>query len=103
MAAADSPQPPAEEAPAGTPAAQVLSLLKGDQVEADQLAAIVERDPAFAGQVMQLAKSIIYNPAGQPTEDLAQAIRRLGQRRIGEMAHALEDSAAETATAATAG
>jgi DNA-binding response OmpR family regulator len=77
-------------------AAEVLHLIRSEQAEAARVAEIIGRDQAFASKVLHLANSTIYNPSGQLVFDLRHAVTRLGQRRIGEMAVAMDSSSTPT-------
>tara|TARA_R110002073_G_scaffold25378_26_gene84275 strand:- start:1178 stop:1984 length:807 start_codon:yes stop_codon:yes gene_type:complete len=66
-------------------AANVISLSTSEEVDAQQLANLIQGDMALAGHVMRVANSPIYRPV-TPFVSLQQAITRLGIVTIGEIA-----------------
>jgi HD-like signal output (HDOD) protein len=51
-----------------------------------QIAAAVQRDAALATEVLRMANSSYYNPPGRPIVGLDEAVMRIGQKRVGELA-----------------
>jgi HD-like signal output (HDOD) protein len=66
-------------------AAMVIQLATDENANAQQLAQLIQGDPALAGHVMRLANSPAYRPA-TPFVSLQQAIARLGMNSISEIA-----------------
>lgn len=64
---------------------QILDLCHNPDASAAQLATAIHRDAALAGHVIRVANSPAYYP-GTPVVSLQQAIGRLGQRAIAEIA-----------------
>lgn len=64
---------------------QIVELCQNPESSSVQLAAAIHRDPALAGHVIRVANSPAYYP-GTPVVSLQQAIGRLGQRSIAEIA-----------------
>lgn len=69
--------------PAGV--AQILELCRSSNSSAAELSSAIHKDPALAGHVLRVANSPAYSP-GSPIVSLQQAIGRLGQRAISEIA-----------------
>ncbi len=66
-------------------AANVIQLSTSEDVDAKQLADLIQGDMSLAGHVMRVANSPIYKPI-TPFVSLQQAIARLGIVTIGEIA-----------------
>lgn len=66
-------------------AANVIQLSTSEEVDAKQLADLIQSDMSLAGHVMRVANSPIYKPV-MPFVSLQQAITRLGIVTIGEIA-----------------
>lgn len=66
-------------------AANVIQLSTSEDVDAQQLANLIQGDMSLAGHVMRVANSPIYRPV-TPFVSLQQAITRLGIVSIGEIA-----------------
>lgn len=64
---------------------QILALCQSPDSSAASLSAAIHRDPALAGHVIRVTNSPAYYP-GTPIVSLQQAIGRLGQRTIAEIA-----------------
>lgn len=72
---------------------RVSQLAQSKECTSRELAAAVEDEATLAVQVLRLANSCHYNPSGTRFVDLAEAIPRVGHRRVGELAlsmHALQ-------------
>lgn len=68
-------------------------LAQSKKCSSQELAAAVESEAALAVEVLRLANSSYYNPAGSRIANLVEAIPRVGHRRVGELAlslHALQ-------------
>jgi HD-like signal output (HDOD) protein len=66
-------------------ASQVLMLAGSASVDAAQLSGLIHRDPALAGQVLQIANSPAYMSL-MPIVSLQQAVARLGLNAVTEIA-----------------
>ncbi len=66
-------------------AGQVVTLCNQEACDAKQLAGLITRDQAMAGNLMRLVNSPLYAPP-TPLVSLQQAIARLGIKRIREIA-----------------
>ncbi len=82
--------------PVSHAALDVANMVRSDSFEAEQIAAAVQRDPAIAGKVLQLANNPFYNATGQQITDIKQAVIRIGQQRVGELALAMSAFASVT-------
>lgn len=51
-----------------------------------QIAAAIQRDGALAAEVLRLANSATYNPSNHRITQLEDAVGRIGQKRVGELA-----------------
>ncbi|MCA9729169.1 MAG: HDOD domain-containing protein [Candidatus Eisenbacteria bacterium] len=71
-----------------TSVAQVLELCYSPDASAAKLSEVIHRDQALASHLLRVANSPAYFP-GTAIVSLQQAISRLGQRTIGEIAVAL--------------
>ncbi|MEX0820471.1 MAG: HDOD domain-containing protein, partial [Pirellulaceae bacterium] len=69
-------------------ALDVVDLVRDGNHSAEQIAAATARDPSLAVEVLRLANSSFYNPAGQKIAELERAVMRIGLRRVGELAMA---------------
>ena len=63
-----------------------------------QIAAAVQRDAALATEVLRMANSAYYNPPGRPIVDMDEAVMRIGQKRVGELALSINALSAVTPT-----
>ncbi len=77
----------------------VFNLAISPECETAVLAAAVARDPSLSIDVLRIANSASCNPTGQRTADLGEAVVRIGQRRVGELALATGAMAAMTPNA----
>lgn len=62
--------------------------------DAIALGAAIQRDAALVAEVLSIANSNFYNPSGTPITELDQAVVKIGQQRIGELALAAVNSSA---------
>ena len=65
-------------------AAELMSLAQTPDVEIDQVARLLERDPMIAGRVVQLAQSPIYRGSGAVTS-IREALMRLGLNALRDL------------------
>ena len=72
--------------PISDAAFDVYGLTTDDRTDALQIAAAIQRDAAFAAEVLRLANSLFYNPSAQPITELERAVVRIGRKRIGDLA-----------------
>lgn len=66
-------------------ASQVLQLSSDPNSDAAKLSALIHKDPSLAGQVLKVANSPAYQPR-MPIVSLQQAVARLGQQTLTEIA-----------------
>lgn len=70
------------------PIALELERLKGDgRASMEQVAAVLEKDPALASQVLRLANSAFYQGLAK-ADTLSRAVTRLGLKRVASLAFA---------------
>ena len=67
-------------------AVDIFNMARLRNCDAAQFAEVIKRDPALSIEIIRLANSPVYNPLGECTADLVEAVTRLGQKRIGEIA-----------------
>jgi HD-like signal output (HDOD) protein/CheY-like chemotaxis protein len=72
--------------PVSGAALDVYEMTRGGEWEIYQIAAAIQRDACLAASVLKLANNHLYNPTGQPIDQLEQAVMRIGQNRVGELA-----------------
>jgi len=83
--------------PVSQAALEVFNMVSADAFEAQQVAAAIKRDASLAVDVLQLANCSLFNPSGKKIVEVEEAVVRIGQKRIGELA--LAASALTTFTA----
>lgn len=64
----------------------VYRMALDESTETSVLAREVEHDPGLAVEVLRLSNSSVFNPAGVKTNDIEQAIVRIGRRSLGQLA-----------------
>ena len=67
-------------------AIDVYEMTRGDDWQVSQIAAAIQRDASLTTEVLRMANSSLYNQSGQRLVNLEEAVLRIGQRRIGELA-----------------
>jgi HD-like signal output (HDOD) protein/DNA-binding response OmpR family regulator len=72
--------------PVSSAALDVFEMTRGCDWEVAQIAAAIQRDPSLTADVLKLANSHLCNPTGKRILDLDQAVMRIGQNRVGELA-----------------
>ncbi len=72
--------------PISAAALDVYEMTKNLEWDLSQIAAAVQRDAALTTEVLRMANSSYYNPPGRLIVDLDEAVMRIGQRRVGELA-----------------
>ncbi len=72
--------------PMSQAALDVVELVREGKSTARQIGAAIARDPSLAIEVLRLANSSFYNPAGQKISELERAVMRIGMRRVGQLA-----------------
>lgn len=83
--------------PLSQAAFDVFNMASSDAFEMGQIAAAIKRDASLAADVLKLANSAFYNTTGHKIVDMEEAVVRIGQRRIGELALATSVLATVTA------
>ena len=69
-------------------AQEVLALCQSEDVDAEQLSAVLHRDPSLASHVLRVANSPLYS-GNVPIVSLQQAISRMGLQALSEIAIAV--------------
>lgn len=72
--------------PVSKTAIDVYHMTRGDDWEVPQISAAIQRDASLAAEVLRLANSGQYTQSGRRLVDLDEAVLRIGQNRIGELA-----------------
>ncbi|MEX2188365.1 MAG: HDOD domain-containing protein [Pirellulales bacterium] len=75
--------------PLSSAASEVFSLTTTEEATPGGVASVLLRDAALTADVLRLANSSYYKRNSNPTIDVEEAMRRIGYRRIGEIALAL--------------
>jgi HD-like signal output (HDOD) protein/AmiR/NasT family two-component response regulator len=84
--------------PISAAALDVYEMTKSLDWDLSQIAAAVQRDAALATEVLRMANSAYYNPPGRPIVDMDEAVMRIGQKRVGELALSINALSAVTPT-----
>jgi DNA-binding response OmpR family regulator/HD-like signal output (HDOD) protein len=85
--------------PISKAALDVYHMTRNCDWRISQIAAAIQRDASLAAEVLKLANSSFYNPSSQRVINLEQAVMRIGQKRIGELAIAVNALSALTPNA----
>jgi HD-like signal output (HDOD) protein/ActR/RegA family two-component response regulator len=72
--------------PVSNAALDVYNMTRTDQWDMSELAAAAQRDAALTTEILRRANSAHYNTSGRHVSDLQEAVMRIGQRRVGELA-----------------
>lgn len=108
--AADCGEPPADcdvaeklsrlskTLPISQSALDVFQMTSAGNTETSQIAAAISRDASLSADILRLANSAYYDPAGRKVVELQDAVLRIGQRRVGELALAMSTFAALTSS-----
>ncbi|MEX0611350.1 MAG: HDOD domain-containing protein, partial [Pirellulales bacterium] len=72
--------------PVSNAALDVYEMTHGDNWEIPQIAAAIQRDASLTTEVLRLANSSFYNASGRRIICLEEALLRIGQQRVGELA-----------------
>ena len=72
--------------PISAAAIDVYEMTKSCDWSLSQIAAAIQRDASLATEVLRLANSPLFNPAGRPIAGLDKAVMQIGQKRVGELA-----------------
>ncbi len=83
--------------PVSQAALDVYNLVNSEAAEIPDIAEAIGTDPSLSVDVIRLANSTFYNAGGKNIVNLEDAVVRLGQKRVGEMALATGALAAVTA------
>jgi CheY-like chemotaxis protein len=83
--------------PVSQAALEVYKMTNGDDCEAYEIAATIERDASLAVELLRIGNSSYYNAAGNTISDLEQIVLRIGRKRIGEVALVMNTLSALTA------
>ncbi len=83
--------------PISRTALEVFEMTASDSADVKSIAAAIACDPALSVETLRLANSAFYCPTGQAVVGLDEAVLRIGQKRVGELA--LAANALESMTA----
>jgi DNA-binding response OmpR family regulator len=72
--------------PMSKTALDVYHMTRGDDWQVSDVAATIQRDGSLAAEVLRIANSALYDRSGRRLIDLDEAVLRIGQNRIGELA-----------------
>jgi DNA-binding response OmpR family regulator len=72
--------------PVSKTALDVYHMTRNEDWQVSHIAAAIQRDASLAAEVLRLANSALYNQSGRRLIDLEEAVLRIGQNRIGELA-----------------
>jgi HD-like signal output (HDOD) protein len=72
--------------PVSSAAIDVFEMTRGYDWEVSHIAAAIQRDASLTADVLKLANSHLYNPVGKHIFEVDQAVMRIGQNRVGELA-----------------
>jgi HD-like signal output (HDOD) protein/FixJ family two-component response regulator len=72
--------------PVSKAALDIYKMTAEGDISSQQLAAAVQLEPALIAEVLRLANSSFFNPTVQKINGVEQAVVRLGQKRVGELA-----------------
>jgi HD-like signal output (HDOD) protein/FixJ family two-component response regulator len=87
--------------PVSHAAIEVVNLIQEGTPSVEEVARCIARDPMLTVEVLRLANSAYHNPTGKRIDDLQQAIARVGDRQIAELALASTTMNALSATSLT--
>lgn len=73
-------------APFSQAAMDVFAMTQQCRYSAEQIAAAIQRAPWLSAEILAKSNSSFYNPGGERLTDLAHAVARIGQKRVGELA-----------------
>jgi HD-like signal output (HDOD) protein/FixJ family two-component response regulator len=82
--------------PVSQAALDVFNMVSSNAFDTHQIAAAIKRDPSLTADVLRLANCSLYNTSDTKIVELEQAVVRIGQRRIGELALAISTLATLT-------
>jgi len=82
--------------PVSQAAFDVFSMTSTKKYETVEIAAAIARDASLSADILRLANSGFYNPSGAKITALEEAVVRIGQKRIGDLALATTAMAALT-------
>jgi HD-like signal output (HDOD) protein len=72
--------------PVSSSALDVYEMTRSVDWKVSQIGAAIQRDASLAIEVLRLANSSLYNPSGRQIVSLDEAVVRIGQKRVGELA-----------------
>jgi HD-like signal output (HDOD) protein/ActR/RegA family two-component response regulator len=72
--------------PVSTTALDVYEMTRNDKWQIPQIAAAIQRDASLTADVLRLANSALYNTSGRRIISLDDAVLRIGQKHVGELA-----------------
>jgi HD-like signal output (HDOD) protein/ActR/RegA family two-component response regulator len=72
--------------PVSNAALDVYEMTRNEHWKISQIAAAIQRDASLVAEVLRLANGSLYNPSGRRIISLDEAVVRMGQKRVGELA-----------------
>lgn len=72
--------------PISTSALDVYVMTQNLEWDLSQIAAAVQRDASLTTEVLRMANSAYFNPPGRHIVELEEAVMRIGQKHVGELA-----------------
>jgi HD-like signal output (HDOD) protein/CheY-like chemotaxis protein len=72
--------------PISNAALDVYDMTRDDKCSPPQIAAAAQRDASLSAEILKRANSSQYNSSGRQITDLDEAVLRIGQARVGELA-----------------
>jgi DNA-binding response OmpR family regulator len=72
--------------PVSSATLDVYEMTRSDDWQISQIAAAIQRDASLVTEVLRLSNSSAYNPSGRKIACLEEAVVRIGQKRVGELA-----------------
>ena len=78
----------------GEASLQVYRMTDTDELNASALSSSIATSEVLADEIIKMAKSSFYNPAGAAVPDLSRAVVQIGRKRVGRLALAATAQAA---------
>jgi HD-like signal output (HDOD) protein len=72
--------------PISEAAMDVYNMTRTADWSLPQIAAAIQRDASLSAEVLRLGNSSLYNTTERKIKDLTEAVSRIGQQRVGELA-----------------
>ena len=72
--------------PVSQAALDVFRMTSSDNADVQSIAAMIALDASLSFEVLRLANRAFYCPGGKKVTALDEAVLRIGQKRVGELA-----------------